>query len=136
MTTTVDTQTQTYYRSNITAVGDEAKDLIAGGVLILFSPPCPPALSDVSVLHQAVEPLARPPRAGDVLKMGEQSARLISVGEIAGDNLQKLGHVVVYFNKAEGEKTLPGALHIAGTFATPAAGAVIELQGPETADPS
>lgn len=119
---------RTYFRSQVTSVGGEARDLIEGGILILFSPPCPPALSEVSVLHEPMEPLTRTPVAGDLLKIGEQSAELISVGEIAGDNLQKLGHVVVYFNKAVGEKTLPGALHIAGTFSAPPAGAVIELQ--------
>lgn len=127
VTSTLNTQTQTYFRTQVTAVADEARDMIEGGVMILFSPPCPAALGDVSVLHETLQPLARTPQVGDVLKVGAESAELISVGEIAGSNLKELGHVVVYFNKAPGDKVLPGALHVAAAFTAPAPGDVIEL---------
>jgi PTS system glucitol/sorbitol-specific IIA component len=126
---TLNTQTQTYFRTEVTAVADEARDMIEGGVMILFSPPCPPALGDISVLHKPVQPLERTPQVGDVLKVGAETAELISVGEIAGNNLKELGHVVVYFNKAPGDKILPGALHVAAALTAPAPGDVIELVG-------
>jgi PTS system glucitol/sorbitol-specific IIA component len=123
----LNTQTQTYFRTEVTAVADEARDMIEGGVMILFSPPCPPALGDISVLHKPIQPLEQTPQVGDVLKVGAESAELISVGDIAGDNLKELGHVVVYFNKTLGDKILPGALHVGVAMTAPAPGDVIEL---------
>lgn len=123
----MNTQTQTYFRTQVTAVADEARDMIEGGVMILFSPPCPPALGDISVLHEPLQPLEQTPQVGDVLKVGAESAELISVGDIAGSNLKELGHVVVYFNKSPGDKILPGALHVAAALPAPAPGDVIEL---------
>jgi PTS system glucitol/sorbitol-specific IIA component len=115
-------------------VADEAKEMIEGGVMILFSPPCPPALGDISVLHEPTQPLERMPRVGDVLRVGGETAEIISVGEIAGNNLKELGHVVIYFDKSPADKILPGALHVASSLTAPAAGDVIELlQGTEEA---
>ncbi|QUH04134.1 PTS sorbitol transporter subunit IIA [Saccharopolyspora erythraea] len=117
-----------YYESTILRVGEEAADLIAGGVLILYADPIPDALESVSVVHSPSTPLVNELRAGDTLWLGDQRVELTEVGERATENLRTLGHVVIHLNPDSDTKLLPGAVHGRGEIGAVEAGARLVLQ--------
>ena len=85
----------------ITDVADEARELVEGGVLILFAEGAPPELAEVSVLHRvSIEPTAVPPAVGTSLHVAGQSARITAMGEYAWRKISEMGHVVINFNGA------------------------------------
>lgn len=116
-----------YYESTVLRSGEEAADLLAGGVLILYADPIPDALESVSVVHSPAAPPAATMAPGHVLTVGDQQVRLTRVGEIADENLATLGHVVVYLDQEDDAALLPGAVHASGPLGVPAAGASLTL---------
>lgn len=93
---------KTYLRTEITAVGDDAPDLIEGGVLILFAEGAPEELAEVSVLHRVAEgPLDEAPAVGAEILVGDVSAILTGIGELAWKKIRDIGHVVVNFNDSD-----------------------------------
>lgn len=118
----------TYFQSRITLVGPDAPEMIVGGVTILFGEPCPDALAEVSIVHQVVHlETDWAPRPGDTLRVGASVVTFARVGELAGQNLRTLGHIVVYSDVAAGQNLLPGAIHALGRLAVPTVGDIIEL---------
>ena len=90
-----------YYRTTVLKVGPEAAEMAAAGVLILFAEPVPPALAEMSIVHQPTQTLqGHPISVGDTVTVGAQDVRITAVGEIAANNLEELGHVVLYVNRA------------------------------------
>lgn len=90
-----------FYRTVVTAVGDEVADLLDGGVLVLYADGAPPALAEVSVLHQVQDEIVgHTPSVGDALNLGSVHTRITSVGESAWRKVKELGHVVINFNGA------------------------------------
>jgi glucitol/sorbitol PTS system EIIA component len=87
-----------YYRTVISEVGPEVRDLLEGGVLILYADGAPPELAEVSVLHRAEQAHAEAPRAGSQLRIGEVSALVTAVGPTAWNKVHEMGHVVINFN--------------------------------------
>ncbi|PRX48504.1 PTS system glucitol/sorbitol-specific IIA component [Prauserella shujinwangii] len=118
-----------YYESTVLRAGEEAADLVAGGVVILYADPIPDALESVSVVHGPARGPEREIRPGDVLLFGEQRVELVAVGERAHENLRTLGHIVVYLDPDGGTSLLPGAVHAKGAVALPAAGTRLALAG-------
>lgn len=117
-----------YFRSEVTAIGSDAAELISGGVAIFFAEPCPAALAEVSVVHRMIEvDPQRNPQPGDVLRVGTSELVLTAVGDLAGDNLRSLGHMVVYCNPDADQNLLPGAVQATGELAMPQPGISIEL---------
>ncbi len=116
-----------YYQSTIVRVGDEAEEMINGGVLILFGEPLPPDLESLSVVHSPLGDPAQEMRPGDELWFGENRLTLTAVGERAHENLCTLGHVVVYTDPDPAGGLLPGALHAEGRLGVPAAGTQLRL---------
>jgi len=114
-----------YYQSTILRIGDEAAELIDGGVLILFGEPLPGDLESLSVVHEPAGVPSEELRAGDELWLGGTRLVLTAVGERAHENLRTLGHLVVYTDTSG--DLLPGAVHAAGTLGVPAAGTEIRL---------
>jgi PTS system glucitol/sorbitol-specific IIA component len=91
-----------FYRTKITAVGPEVPELIEGGILILYAEGAPPELAEVSVLHRVEEgPTADAPPVGASIRIGEVSARLTAVGELAWKKVADMGHVVINFDGAD-----------------------------------
>ncbi len=98
------------YRTTISAIGEEAGDLLDEGILILFADGAPPELAEVSVLHRAepAEPQdhaqtqlqARPPVPGDTLAIGDDRFAITAVGASAWEKIAEIGHVVFSFNAA------------------------------------
>lgn len=117
-----------YFTSTVTSIGQDAGDMLDAGVVILFGAPCPDALAEVSVVHERWQSEAdRDPQPGDVITIGEASATISRVGEIAGENLRTLGHIVVYLD-GEQDALLPGAVHATGSLGSPKAGDVITIR--------
>jgi PTS system glucitol/sorbitol-specific IIA component len=87
-----------YYKTVISEVGPEVKDLLEGGVLILYADGAPPELAEVSVLHRVEQAHAEAPRAGAQLRIGEVNACVTAVGPTAWHKVHEMGHVVINFN--------------------------------------
>ena len=87
-----------YYKTVISEVGPEVRELLEGGVLILYADGAPPELAEVSVLHRAELAHAEAPRAGSQLRIGEVSALVTAVGPTAWNKVHEMGHVVINFN--------------------------------------
>ena len=90
-----------FFQATIVDVGPEVRELLEGGVLILYALGAPPELAEVSVLH-AVEqgPTREPPPVGARLSIGPQSVALTAIGERAWKKVADIGHVVINFNGA------------------------------------
>lgn len=87
-----------YYKTVISAIGEEVQALLEGGVLILYSDGAPPELAEVSVLHRVEQASREVPRIGSILRIGEGSAIVTAVGPTAWNKVSELGHVVLNFN--------------------------------------
>jgi len=87
-----------YYKTVISEVGPEVRDLLEGGVLILYADGAPPELAEVSVLHSAEQVHTEAPRSGAQLRIGEVSAVVTAVGPTAWNKVNEMGHVVINFN--------------------------------------
>ena len=87
-----------YYKTVISEVGPEVRDLLEGGVLILYADGAPPELAEVSVLHRAEQVHTEAPRSGAQLRIGEVSALVTAVGPTAWNKVHEMGHVVINFN--------------------------------------
>lgn len=118
-----------YYASTVASIGADATEMLDGGVVIFFGDPCPQELAEVSIVHEPTIPPQRDPRPGDVLRVGGSAVTLTAVGELAGENLRTLGHIVVYTDPEPDAKLLPGAIHATGRIGLPDTGAVIALEG-------
>ena len=91
-----------YFRTTVTAVSDEARELVEGGILILFAEGAPPELAEVSVLHRVnIAPTAEPPAVGAQLMLGGVPARITAIGDYAWKKIGEMGHVVINFNGAD-----------------------------------
>lgn len=118
-----------YFRSEVVSIGDDVPEMMEGGVLIFFAEPCPAELAEVSIVHRLMDSdPQRDPAPGDVLRVGASTVTITEVGDIAGDNLRTLGHMVVYVNQDSGQDLLPGAVHAEGSLDIPAAGETIEIE--------
>ena len=60
-----------YYKTVISAIGEEVQALLEGGVLILYSDGAPPELAEVSVLHRVEQASRDVPRIGSILRIGD-----------------------------------------------------------------
>jgi PTS system glucitol/sorbitol-specific IIA component len=91
-----------YFRTIVTEVSVEARELVEGGILILFAEGAPPELAEVSVLHRVkMEPTAESPAVGAELRIGGVSTRITAIGDYAWKKIGEIGHVVINFNGAD-----------------------------------
>lgn len=117
------------WQSPVTRIGDDAAEMIEAGVLILFGEPVPDALADVSVVHAGVPQLARELAVGDQFIVGDQTYTIDEFGERACNNLNEIGHVVIYINQAD-QELLPGAIKATGPeLQMPAVGSELRFIG-------
>src|SRR5579863_7423080 len=100
------------FSTSVTAVSDEARELVEGGVLILFAEGAPPELAEVSVLHRVqIAPTAAPPAVGAKLEIAGISTRITAIGGYAWKKIDEIGHVVLNFNGAT-EAPRPGEIAV------------------------
>lgn len=88
------------FQTTLAAVGADAAELIADGILILFDRTAPAELAEVSVLHEAAGPPGRAPVSGDWLCIGPERVRITAVGDTAWSKVRDIGHVVFSFSGA------------------------------------
>jgi len=117
----------TLWTTTITRIGPDAQEMLDAGVLILFAEPVPPALADVSVVHSPDGAPQREIRVGDVFEVAGRDYPVDEVGEKATENLDELGHVVLYVNSVD-QNLLPGAVHVRGEAVPPGVGDRIVLR--------
>ena len=121
---------ETYFASDITLVGEDAAEMVEGGIVIFFGEPCPSELAEISIVHRSVSSNPeRVPQPGDRLRVGESEVVFTKVGPLAADNLKNPGHLVVYCDPEADQNLLPGAIHATGKLSLPTAGMTIELVG-------
>lgn len=90
---------KTYLRTMITEVGPDVADLVEGGVLILFAEGSPAELAEVSVLHRVADVSdVDAPAPGAEIVVGDVSAILTGIGDLAWAKILDIGHVVINFN--------------------------------------
>jgi PTS system glucitol/sorbitol-specific IIA component len=100
------------FETKITDVADEARELVEGGVLILFADGAPPELAEVSVLHRVVTPpSATAPSVGARLAVAGVSTEITAIGEYAWRKIGEIGHVVINFNGGT-EAPRPGEISV------------------------
>jgi glucitol/sorbitol PTS system EIIA component len=89
------------FRTIVTQVSEEARELADGGILILFAEGAPPELAEVSVLHRVqIAPTTESPSVGAELRLGGVSTRVTAIGDYAWRKIGEMGHVVINFNGA------------------------------------
>lgn len=102
-----------HFSTVVTAVSPEARELIAGGVLIMFAEGAPPELAEVSVLHRvASPPAAEAPAAGGKLMIAGVTTPITAIGDKAWAKIADIGHVVVNFNGSAAAPR-PGEISVA-----------------------
>jgi glucitol/sorbitol PTS system EIIA component len=90
-----------HFRTVVTQVSDEARELVESGVLILFAEGAPPELAEVSVLHVVKSsPTADSPAVGAALSLGGVETEITAIGDYAWRKIGEIGHVVINFNGA------------------------------------
>ncbi len=100
------------FETKITDVADEARELVGGGVLILFAEGAPPELAEVSVLHRVTTPPSTsPPAVGARLAVAGVSTEITAIGEYAWRKIGEIGHVVINFN-GDGTAPRPGEISV------------------------
>lgn len=115
------------YRTVVTRVGPLVPDFVAQGVLVLFAEGAPEELHDFSVLHRPQGDFRRV-APGDVVVFGSDRRAVTAVGEVANDNLEKLGHAVFKCN-GRGDPELPGDICLeAGALPEVAVGDEIRIE--------
>ena len=88
-----------YYTTVVTEIGVEVADLLDGGVLILYAHGAPPALAEVSVMHQVQDEILGPkPSVGSTITLGNLRTTVTAIGDTAWHKVKELGHVVINFN--------------------------------------
>lgn len=94
------------WQTTITDIGPEVNAFVDENILVLFDTTAPDELTEFAALHPPTELLA-PVAAGDIVWIDEHSFHVISVGDVANENLANLGHAVFKCNGRQ-EPEMPG----------------------------
>ncbi len=94
------------YQATITAIGPYVAEFIDHNILVLFGDQAPEELAEFSILHDGKE-MQGTLTVGDAVYLGEAEYKILAVGDVANDNLKKLGHLILKFN-GETEPEMPG----------------------------
>ena len=98
------------FETMVTDVSAEARELVEGGMLILFAEGAPPELAEVSVLHRVrQQPATSPPAIGARLTIAGIATPITAIGDYAWRKIGEIGHVVINFNGA-GSTPRPGEI--------------------------
>ena len=119
--------TQTIWQSTAVHIGADAAEMFEAGVYILFGLPVPDALAEVSLVHDGPVSSFTPVQVGDQFCIADSCATITGVGSLVNQNLQELGHFVIYLNVDEAD-LLPGAVKGQGSLVFPSVGDRIEIR--------
>lgn len=91
-----------HFRTVVTQVSEQARELLESGMLILFADGAPPELAEVSILHavKEISSMAGSPAIGSELSLGGVPTRITAIGDYAWRKFGEIGHVVINFNGA------------------------------------
>ncbi len=78
-------------------VGPSVGEFIDEGILVFFGLDAPKELMDVSVIWDFKE-YSQPLEVGDVFYINDNSYEILGIGELANENLEAIGHLVIRFN--------------------------------------
>ena len=82
-------------------------------IMILFNSTAPEGLRDVCVIHDFTdEPNKDMLKKGSKMIFGDQEYMVEDIGGVANETLFDLGHASLYFELAEGEELMPGAIKL------------------------
>lgn len=99
------------YKSTVTEIGELVPTFTAEGMLVFFGETAPEELRTFCIIHKVEhqEGLIKP---GDMVSIDGHEFEILSVGNVANDNLYNLGHLNL---KANGntEADMPGDVSIA-----------------------
>lgn len=116
------------YSATITHIGPFAGEFLAEQIIVLFGQDAPEELVEFSLIHDGTELLA-PISAGDTVTIGDETFRILAVGEVANNNLANLGHLVLKFN-GETEVEMPGDVCLSAVPLPPiTVGTVLSIEG-------
>lgn len=99
------------YELQITGIGPLVDEFTAAGVWVFFRADAPSELTEFALLHESGPPQTAV-APGQRLTIGAEAYEITAVGDVANDNLQALGHLVLKANGAT-EPELPGDVCIA-----------------------
>ncbi len=125
------------YRAVIREIGPMVSEFLPHGILIFFGAMAPAELREVSLVHDgtslaahlAVDDILQfiPPATEQALDPQPIRFRLTAIGDVASENLAKLGHVVVHFDAAT-TASLPGTISVEPSLEyIPTVGTTIEI---------
>lgn len=99
------------YKSTVTEIGELVPTFTAEGMLVFFGETAPEELRTFCIIHK-VEHQEGQIKKGDIVSIDGQEFEILSVGNVANDNLYNLGHLNL---KANGntEADMPGDVSIA-----------------------
>lgn len=98
------------YKTIITNVGNQAKELFEQDMFIIFKEDVPEYLSDYCFLH-AENNLISEIENNDIVKIGDEVYKVTAVGSVVNENLLNLGHITFKFS-GEFDATIPGTLYL------------------------
>jgi len=98
------------FQGKIISIGPLVDEFKQAGILVFFGKSAPEELIEFSVIHDASE-LIEPLEVDDIIFLGEEQFKVLSVGEVANTNLANLGHLIMKFD-GETEARLPGDVNV------------------------
>lgn len=95
-------------KSTIVELGKEWEMMKEVNMLILFNETAPQELKDIAVIHDS-SGVKEKVAIGDHMYLGDESYKILFVGDVANETLRDLGHATFNFN-GESHSDLPGTV--------------------------
>lgn len=112
------------YQTTVTKIGQQVKELVDIGILIIFNENAPEELAEISLLH-TLEELKENVEKGDFLSIDGNVFEVLEVGYEANKNLSLLGHCCLKFDK--NAEILPGDIKLSGVTPDVKVGSKIKI---------
>lgn len=94
------------YQACFTFIGPLVSEFVDSNILVLFGESAPEELREFAVIHDG-NSLVEPVAVNDSISIGENTYKVLAVGDVANTNLANLGHLVLKFN-GNSEVEMPG----------------------------
>ncbi len=98
------------YKITVVSLGELAQEFIDSGILVFFGLDAPEELAEFSILHQH-DKLYQEIVPGDIVKIDNETFKILAVGEVANQNIANLGHLILKFNGYT-EAEMPGDVSV------------------------